>query len=88
VKHHGDKDEVRAAIVRAAAAAHPGALEREDLDTEPAICRADGRTVNGEIKRLVHAGCLQVLDLEIPSGRPRRFKASTPMAVAVKAVVG
>jgi hypothetical protein len=88
MKLAGDKGEVRAAIVRAAAAAHPGALEREDLDVEPEIARADGRTVQGEIKRLVHAGCLQVLDLELPSGRPLRFKASTPAATAVKALIG
>lgn len=86
-RHHGDKREIRAAILRAAASAHPGALERCDLDTEPEIARADGRTVQGEIRRLVHAGCLTVLDLELPSGRPLRFRASTPAATAIKAVL-
>lgn len=86
MKRSGDKAEVRAAIVRAAAMAHPGVLEREDLDAEPEIARADGRTVTGEIKRLVHAGCLTVVDLEYPSGRVLRFRASTAAATAVKAV--
>lgn len=82
-----DKQEVRAAIVRAAAAAFPGILERADLDAEPEICRADGRTVMGEIRYLVAAGALMVIEADPLSGSPRRFQASSPAAVAVKAVL-
>lgn len=82
----GDKREIRAAIVRAAVAAHPGILEREDLEVEPAICRADGRTVHGEIVHLVASGALTVIEADPTSGRPRRFQATAPAAVAVRAV--
>lgn len=85
-KRAGDKQAVRAAIIRAACAAHPGILEREDLDTEPAICRADGRTTQGEIVHLVAAGALTVIEADPLSGRPRRFQATTPAVVTARAL--
>lgn len=86
-RSRGDQVDVRGAIMRCATAAHPGALERRDLDTEPEIARADGRTVQGEIRRLVNCGCLTVIDTELPSGRALRFQASTAAATAVQAVL-
>lgn len=87
MRRAGDKLEVRAAIVRAACAAHPGVLERDDLDREPAIARADGRTVQGEIRRLVSAGVIAVVDVEYPSGRPTRLRAMNAPALAVQTIL-
>jgi hypothetical protein len=83
-----DKSQVRSAILRAAAAAHPGTLERHDLDREPEIARADGRTVHAELRSLHHAGCIMPVDFEYPSGTITRLRATGPAATAVKAVVG
>lgn len=83
----GDQERVREAIMRAAAAAYPGVLERADLDREPAIAAADGRTVQGEIRRLMGVGCITPVEQEIPSGRVLRMRATDPAAIAVRAVL-
>jgi hypothetical protein len=79
------KSEVAQVLMREAAAAHPGTLERQDWEATPEICRADGRTVAEQIKRLAASGCLTPL---YKQGRVERLQATDTAAVAILAATG